>query len=163
MKKFRFNELKHADSERLLPILDDPEIKETIPGLYCQTLQDVESVFNYFNMFGNHLFEILDSNNNTVGILGAEYRSSNSLELSFFISKEFRNLHYASQSLKEFLMNLSQKNPNITDVFFFINKDNQKSRKTVESIGANFSHTYEDDEAVYRKTISSSQPDELFI
>lgn len=163
MKKFRFNELQCKDSERLLPILNDSEIKETLPGLYCRSLSDVEEVLNYFNMFGNHLFEILDSNSNTVGILGTEFRTSNSLELSFFISKEFRNLHYASQSLKDFLLDLSKKNPNITDIFFFINKDNQKSKKAVESIGASFSHTFEDEEDVYRKTVSSSHPDELFI
>lgn len=42
------------------------------------------------------------------------------------------------------------------DDFFFINKENKKSRKAVESVGAEFSHTYEEVEDVYRKKLSDS-------
>lgn len=163
MKKFRFKKIETKDAQRLFPIFNDDEIKNALPGLYCQTVSETANILNYFNSIGNQIFEILDKSDNTVGILGAEYRSQNSLELSFFIAKEFRNLHYSSESLREFLLQLSEKQPNITDVFFFINKENQKSKKAVQSIGAKFSHTYEDDEDVYRKTISSTSSNELFL
>lgn len=163
MKKFRFKKIETKDAQRVFPIFNDDEIRNALPGLYCQTPFETTNILNYFNSMGNQIFEILDKSNNTVGILGTEYRSANSLELSFFIAKDFRNLHYSSESLKEFLLQLSEKNPNITDVFFFINKKNQKSKRTVQSIGAKFSHTYEDDEEVYRKTISPSTPDEFFL
>lgn len=161
MKKFRFKKIETKDAHTLLPILNDEEIRDALPGLYCENISEATNVLNYFNSMGNQLFEILNSHNSIVGILAAEYRTQNSLELSFFISKEFRNLHYSSQSLKEFLLELREKKPNITDVFFFINKENQKSKKTVKSIGARYSHTYEEEDEVYRKTISPSEPEFL--
>lgn len=156
MKKFRFNKIETKDAERLFLIFNDDEIRYTLPGLYCRTLSEASNILDYYNSIGNQIFEILDKDNNTVGILGTEHIDTGTLEISFFISREFRNRHYSSQSLKEFLLDLKERDPNISDVFFFINKENKKSRKAVESVGAEFSHTYEEVEDVYRKKLSDS-------
>lgn len=132
MPELRIREWQNTDMNTYFDLCHEKEVREYFDTLYCRNIKEVKVLFKNRKKkkFYNFLIEV---NQNVVGVVVGNAQK-NSIEVSYFIGKEFRRKGYCVKAIA--LLKEAFKDTQYKSLHFKISKYNANSLKVMEKIGA---------------------------
>lgn len=126
-----------SDKTLLLKLLSDHQIREFVPHIYNNNLEDIEMFISsyYSSDFEVDFCMIIEEqkSNDIVGILEGLVYSDGSTEISYAIKSSARGNGFMSEALKGFITYLYNET-NINSIDFLIRLDNNSSVRVMEKL-----------------------------
>ncbi len=138
---------KIGDGKSLLQIASTFDVARYLPGLYVNSLEQAyENVFFYQKENGKCDFYIAirlwipDNRGTLIGVITAtrprDESNTKILEVAYLIGEKYRGNHYMLEAMNAF--SVIAANAKYQQLLFEVNFDNEKSRRIIQTLGAEF-------------------------
>lgn len=132
------------DTDEYLKLANEEQVEKFFKLAYCRNKSEANDIIELFTTSEDYIaFKILNCKNQFVGIIvGEKKEKKKTIEISYFIGKEFRKKKYCKNAIIEYAKyiakNFSQKYKNLE---FCISIINYPSKNVMNTLGIKLAYT----------------------
>ena len=141
-QSFVLRKIKNSDKEDLLEILNDTSVQKYIPGLFSNTLEDLQHLY-ILSKLNNTLLLLIEDvySNKVIGVILAHIDPDLLCDVSYVLHKNFRGRGTMPEALKLFLLYIYE-NKLARCVHFSIKLSNKSSINVMHKLNIPFFYDY---------------------